>query len=227
MRLLLIEDERRLGAHLARGLREEGFAVDHHETVTAARDAAIVGDYDLALVDLQLPDGSGLDLIREWREEGKILPLLVLTSRDRLEDKIEGLDAGADDYVTKPFEFEELLARVRALLRRRATPPKPILTSGGICLDRGARTVTAGETPLILTAKEFALLEHFLLHEGNVVSREELAEHVWDDGYEARSNVIDVLVSRLRKKLDVAGEGGRLRTVTGTGWALSAPEPGS
>ena len=223
MRLLLVEDERRLGAHLARGLREEGFAVDHRETVESARDAAIAGDYDLALIDLQLPDGSGLDLLREWREESRLLPVLVLTARDRLEDKIAGLDAGADDYLTKPFEFEELVARVRALLRRRATPPRQFLVAGRVRMDRGARIVTVGETPLPLTAKEYALLEQFLLRPGDAVSRESLAEHVWDESYEARSNVIDVLVGRLRRKLETAGEAGRLRAVTGVGWAYDSP----
>jgi two-component system OmpR family response regulator len=220
VRLLLVEDERRLGAHIAKGLREEGFAVDHLETVTTARDAAIATEYDLAIIDLQLPDGFGLDLLREWRDEGRVFPVLVLTSRDRLEDKIEGLDAGADDYVTKPFDFEELLARLRALLRRRAIPLKPVLVSGRIRVDRAARSATIGELPLVLTSKEFALLEQFLLHEGMAVSRESLAEHVWDDRFEARSNVIDVLVSRLRRKLEAAGESGRLHAVVGVGWAF-------
>ena len=227
MRLLLLEDERRLGAHLARGLREEGFAVDHRESVAAARDAAIAGEYDLALVDLQLPDGSGLDLVREWRDEDRTFPVLVLTARDRVEDKVAGLDAGADDYVTKPFEFEELLARVRALLRRRAAPPKAVLVSGRLRLDRGARAAFVGEAPLALTSKELALLEQFLLHEGAAVSRESLAEHVWDESFEARSNVIDVLVGRVRRKLEAAGEGGRLRAVAGIGWAFDPPAGGA
>lgn len=225
MRLLLIEDERRLGTRLARGLREGGFAVDHQETVATARDAAIVGDYDLAIVDIQLPDGSGLDLVREWRAENRILPVLILTSRDRLEDKVEGLDSGADDYLTKPFAFEELLARVHALLRRRAFPLQAHLVAGRIRLDRSARTVTIGDEPLALTAKEFALLEHFLLHTGIAVSRENIAEHVWDDTYEARSNVIDVLVGRLRRKLETCGAGGHLHTVVGIGWTFNL-EPG-
>jgi DNA-binding response OmpR family regulator len=224
MRLLLVEDERRLGARIAQGLREEGYAIDVAEDIAAARDAALAGEHDLILLDLALPDGSGLDLLREWRQEGRPTPILILTSRDRVEDKVEGLGAGADDYLTKPFEFAELTARVGALLRRRATPPRAVIESGRIRLDRDAHRATVGGIELALTHKELALLEQFLLLEGRAVSREVLAEHVWDENYEARSNVIDVLVSRLRRKLDAAGETQRLRTVAGVGWLLAPPE---
>jgi DNA-binding response OmpR family regulator len=224
VRLLLVEDERRLAMRLARGLREEGFAVDHAENLTRGRDLGIVGDYDIALLDLNLPDGSGLDLLREWRAEGKALPVLVLTARDQLEDKVSGLDAGADDYLTKPFEFAELLARLRSLLRRRAVPPRATIDAGAIHLDRGARRASVGGAPLALTVKEFSLLEHFLLHPSTLVSRDSLAEHLWDESYEARSNVIDVLVSRVRRKLEGAGEKNRLRAVAGAGWIFDAPE---
>jgi DNA-binding response OmpR family regulator len=222
VRLLIVEDERRLGARLAQGLREDGFAVDLAHDLASARDLAIVGAHDLVLLDLNLPDGSGLDLLREWRDEGKIAPVLVLTSRDTLEDKVAGLDAGADDYLTKPFELAELLARVRALLRRRAVPPRSVLEAGALRLDRDARRATVRGEALPLTLKELALLEQFLLRPGVAVSRETLAEHVWDESYEARSNVIDVLVGRLRRKLDAAQAAARLRAVVGVGWALDA-----
>jgi DNA-binding response OmpR family regulator len=222
VRLLIVEDERRLGARLAQGLREDGFAVDLAHDLASARDLAIVGAHDMVLLDLNLPDGSGLDLLREWRDEGKIAPVLVLTSRDTLEDKVAGLDAGADDYLTKPFELAELLARVRALLRRRAVPPRSVLEAGALRLDRDARRATVRGEALPLTLKELALLEQFLLRPGVAVSRETLAEHVWDESYEARSNVIDVLVGRLRRKLDAAQAAARLRAVVGVGWALDA-----
>jgi len=220
MRLLVVEDERRLAERLARGLREEGFAVDLAADLTSARERAIENDYDLVLLDLKLPDGTGLDLIRTWRSEGFSTPILVLTARDRLEEKVTGLDAGADDYLTKPFEFEEVLARCRALLRRRPDPPRQVLELGALRLDRAARRATQGGRELELTPKELALLEHFLLHAGAAVSREMLAEHVWDSSYEARSNVIDVLVGRLRRKLEADGTPRHLRSVPGIGWSL-------
>ncbi|GMU65993.1 MAG: DNA-binding response regulator [Acidobacteriota bacterium] len=224
MRLLVVEDERRLADRVARGLREEGFAVDVAGDLAAARDRAIESDYDLAVLDLLLPDGSGLDLLAEWRQEGKSTPVLVLTAQDRVEHKVAGLDAGADDYLTKPFEFEELLARVRALLRRRAAPPRPVLELADLRLDRAARVAERNGERLDLTPKELALLEYLLLHAGAAVSREAIAEHVWDAGYEARSNVIDVIVGRLRRKLERAGGEKLLHSVAGVGWTMRAVE---
>ncbi|HYU33881.1 MAG TPA: response regulator transcription factor [Thermoanaerobaculia bacterium] len=220
MRLLLVEDERRLAERLARGLREEGFAVDCAATSAEALDCAAANPYDLVLLDLALPDGSGIDLLRGWRHEGIDAPVLILTARDLVEEKVEGLNAGADDYLTKPFAFEEVLARVRALLRRRAAPPRSVLTFGDLTLDRdGRRAEKAGE-PLDLTPKEFALLEYLMLQPGVVLSRSRIAEHVWDEAYEARSNTIDVIIARLRRKLE-SGEGGRLiHSVPGVGYVL-------
>jgi DNA-binding response OmpR family regulator len=220
VRLLVVEDERRLAERVARGLREEGFAVDVAGDLAAARDRAIESDYDLAVLDLVLPDGSGLDLLAEWRDEGRTTPVLVLTAQDRLEHKVAGLDAGADDYLTKPFEFEELLARVRALLRRRAAPPRPVLELADLRLDRAARVAERAGERLDLTPKELALLEYLMLHAGAAVSRGAIAEHVWDSGYEARSNVIDVIVGRLRRKLERAGRSKLLHSVAGVGWTL-------
>ncbi|HMB53915.1 MAG TPA: response regulator transcription factor [Thermoanaerobaculia bacterium] len=221
MRLLVVEDERRLADHLSRGLREEGYAVDHAPTRGRAAELAIENPYDLVILDLRLPDGSGLDLLADWRRDGRTMPVLVLTARDRQEEKVGGLDAGADDYLTKPFDFAELLARVRALLRRRGTPVRDVLTAGDLSLDRTARRAEIAGRAVELTPKEFALLEYFLLHPDAVLSRATIAEHVWDADYEAKSNVIDVMVARLRRKLggDDGGEPS-IESVPGVGYAL-------
>ena len=219
MRLLLVEDERRLAERLARGLREEGFAVDAAATRAAARDHVADTAYDLILLDLGLPDGSGIELLREWRGEGLDVPVLILTARDLVEEKVAGLNAGADDYLTKPFAFEEVLARVRALLRRRPAPPRSILEYSDLRLDRDGRQAERGGEPLELTPKEFALLEYFMLHPGVVLSRDRIAEHVWDQAYEARSNTIDVIVARLRRKIE-SGDHRLLQSVPGVGYVL-------
>jgi DNA-binding response OmpR family regulator len=220
VRLLVVEDEHRLAQRLARGLREEGFAVDTAPTTAEARDRVIDTDYDLVLLDLKLPDGSGLDLLGEWRSEGVKAPVLLLTAKDLLDDKIKGLDAGADDYLTKPFSFEELLARIRALLRRRAAPPQDILDIGDLRLERTGRRVERAGRPIELTAKEFALLEFLALHAGQTLSRSMIADHVWDAGYDAQSNVIDVIVGRLRRKVDAGGAERLIQTVPGVGYVL-------
>lgn len=223
MRLLIVEDEPALARHLLRGLREEGYAVDLAETLESASELSFATEYDLAVLDLMLPDGSGLDLLKLWRENAKHLPVLVLTARDTTEDKVIGLDAGADDYLTKPFRFEELLARIRSLLRRRAEPISRKLVFGELSLDRDAMVAEVHGQLLQLTAKELALLEYFLLHPRRVLSRAAIAEHVWDDGWDADSNVIDVLIGRLRKKIRAAGGRNLLQTVKGLGYALREP----
>ena len=218
--MLVVEDEHRLADRLARGLREEGFAVDVAQTMTLARDLASGADYDLVLLDLKMPDGFGLELLAEWRGDGFTAPVLVLTAKDLLEDKVRGLKAGADDYLTKPFSFAELLARIQALLRRSAAPPRSVLAVSDLRLDRtGHRAERAGRM-IELTAKEFALLEFFALHAGQVLSRATIAEHVWDSAYDAQSNVIDVIVSRLRRKLEVDGASRLIHTVGGVGYTL-------
>lgn len=225
MRLLLVEDERRLARRLAGGLREEGFAVDCAASSAEAREAGAATDYDLVLLDLGLPDGSGTDLLRGWRGEGFDAPILILTARDLIEEKVEGLNAGADDYLTKPFAFEEVLARVHALLRRRTAPPRSVLHYADLTLDReGRRAAKAGE-PLDLTPKEFALLEYFMLQPEVVLSRARIAEHVWDEAYEARSNTIDVILARLRHKIE-SGEGRLIHAVTGVGFVLRRASAG-
>ena len=225
-----MEDEFRLGKHVAKGLREEGLAADLASTRGRARELMIENPYDLVLLDLMLPDGDGLALLREWRREGHSTPVLALTARDLLADKIAGLDAGADDYLTKPFAFEELLARIRALLRRRVAEPMSTLGIADLALDRTARRVQRAGREIELTPKEFALLEHFLLHPGATLTRAEIAEHVWDERYEARSNVIDVMVARLRRKLEAGGAARLLYAVPGMGYVLrsrESAEPGA
>jgi DNA-binding response OmpR family regulator len=224
VRVLFVEDERRLAERVGRGLREEGFAVDHAASLAQARERATVTDYDLVLLDLMLPDGSGLDLLRDWRRQGVETPVLILTARDLLDDKVEGLGSGADDYLTKPFAFEELLARARALLRRRAAPPRRVLEAGPLRVDREARLASWSGSTLDLSPKEFSLLEYFMLHPDVVLSRGRIAEHVWDQAYEARSNTIDVIVARLRRKLEAAGAPRLIRAEPGIGYALRSRE---
>ncbi len=226
VRILIVEDEYRLGELVAKGLREEGFAADLAPTLVRAQDLMIENPYDLVLLDLLLPDGDGLALLREWRREGYSTPVLALTARDLLVEKISGLDAGADDYLTKPFAFEELLARVRALLRRRSAEPQNVLDIADLTLDRTARRVHRAGREIDLTPKEFALLEHFLLHPGATLTRAEIAEHVWDERYEARSNVIDVMVARLRRKLEGGGAPRLISSVPGLGYVLRSTERG-
>ena len=220
MRLLLVEDERRLAEWLARGLREEGLAVDVAEGLATARSLAERGQHDVAILDVMLPDGSGLSLLREWRKAGRDLPVLLLTAKDLVDDKVNGLRAGADDYVTKPFAFSELLARVQALLRRRAAPPRQVLEFADVRLDRDARCAWRGGHALDLSPKELALLEYLMLNVGRVLSRARIAEHVWDAAYEARSNTIDVIVARLRRKLERNHAKRLIYAEHGTGYVL-------
>ena len=223
MRLLLVEDERRLAARLAAGLREEGFAVDTAGSLREAARLASDAEYDLVLLDWMLPDGSGVDLLGRWRREGLATPVLMLTARDLVADKVAGLEAGADDYLTKPFVFAELLARVRALLRRRQEAPRRLLELDDLRLDREGRVAARAGRALDLSPKEFALLEYLLLHAGVVLSRDRIAEHVWDAAYEARSNTIDVIVARLRRKLEQDGGRRLIHAEPGVGYVARAP----
>ena len=220
MRLLLVEDEPRLAQRLIRGLREDGYAVDGAATCGEATELGIANEYDLVILDLLLPDGSGLDLLDQWRSEDREFPVLVLTARDEVSDKVRGLDAGADDYLTKPFDFDELLARIRSLLRRQSVPPREVLRYDDVELDRTRHRVTRAGREVELTPKEFALLELFLLRPKTVLDRTTIAERAWDASYEARTNVIDVLVGRLRQKLEESGGDRLIQTVRGVGYAL-------
>lgn len=224
MRILVVEDDRKVASFIEQGLREEGYAVDVARDGEEATMLAHVNDYDAVLLDLMLPKKNGLQIVTELRREGKRTPILMLTARDSTEDVVRGLDAGADDYLTKPFKFDELLARLRALLRRGGAARLDRLTYGPLTLDRLKHKATAGSRPLNLTPREFQLLEHFMLHPEEVIRRTELLEKVWDMHFDPESNVVDVHIGNLRRKLREAGYDGFIQTVRGVGFCLKAPE---
>lgn len=221
MRLLLVEDEPDAARLLARGLREHAHAVDVAADGVAACYQAAVADYDAIILDVMLPGRDGFEVCRQLREEGLEVPILMLTARDDVGDRVTGLDSGADDYLNKPFDFRELLARLRALLRRGARPLLPErLAVGDLEVEtRGRRVFRAGQE-VRLTAREYALLECLARRAGAVVGRAEISEHVWDESYDPLSNVIDVYVQRLRRKLDVPGQVSVIRTRRGEGYQL-------
>jgi DNA-binding response OmpR family regulator len=223
VRILLVEDELRAAQMLAKGLREEAYVVDVVGDGDRAVYQAAITDYDAIILDVVLPVQDGLAVCREIRREGSAVPVLMLTARDAVDARIAGLDSGADDYLTKPFDFGELLARLRAVIRRGQRPLRPsIIDVGPLQLDTRARQAFRRGEPLILTAREYALLEHLALHADEVVGRASIAEHVWDTSYEAMSNAIDVCVQRLRRKIDDAGRGSLIVTRRGEGYMLSA-----
>ena len=222
MRLLLVEDEPLAAQLLAKGLREHAYAVDVVADGTHAMMRASANDYDIVVLDLGLPDVDGIALCATLRTNGLMAPILMLTARDAVQMRIAGLDSGADDYMTKPFDLQELLARLRALMRRGARAPVPEqVRVGPLVLDTRAQRATCGERVLALTTREYALLEFFARHAGQVVGRTDIAEHVWDESYDPLSNVIDVYVQRLRRKLAPAGGEALLKTRRGAGYVLS------
>lgn len=224
MRLLVVEDDEKLARTITRGLRHDGYAVDvAHDGDEAVRHAA-VWDYDGIVLDLMLPVRDGLEVSRILRDRGCWAPILMLTARGDVEDRIRGLDAGADDYLPKPFDFGELLARLRALLRRTPTERPTALEVGDVHLDPATRVVERAGVPIPLTAREFGLLEFLMRRPGEVTSRTQLLDHVWDANYTGSTNVIDVYVSRLRRKLEKPHARGLIRTVRGVGFVLE-PEP--
>jgi DNA-binding response OmpR family regulator len=223
MRILLVEDEPRAAQMLAKGLREEAYAVDVVENGELAVYHAAITEYDAIILDVVLPLRDGLAVCQSIRQEGSAVPILMLTARDAVEARIAGLDSGADDYLTKPFDLGELLARLRAIIRRGRRPPTPsILRVGPLELDTRARRGLRRGQPLPLTAREYALLEHLVLHANEVVGRAALAEHVWDAPFETMSNVIDVCIQRLRRKIDEPGQPSLIVTRRGEGYMLFA-----
>jgi two-component system OmpR family response regulator len=220
MRLLVVEDEPRMAAVLRRGLTEEGFAVDLATNGEDGSWYAAENDYDAIVLDLVLPGMDGFGVLTEIRGAGRWAPVLLLTARDAVEDRVRGLDLGADDYLTKPFAFAELLARLRALLRRGAAERPAILAVGDLTLDPARRVVRRGSAQVSLTAKEYAVLECFMRRPGQVLSKTDLIEHVWDVGFDADSNVVEVYVGYLRQKIDRPFGRRSLETVRGMGYRL-------
>ena len=221
MRILIVEDEVKMASLLRRGLSEEGLAADVARTGDDAIWMARATEYDAIVLDVMLPGTNGFAVCRRLREAGAWSPVLMLTARDAVEDRVEGLDAGADDYLTKPFSFVELLARLRALVRRPPLERPTVLEVGDLRLDPAAHRVWRGETEVHLSAKEFALLETFMRRPGEVLSRFHLLEHCWDHGYENRSNVVDVYVRYLREKIDRPFGRTSIETVRGAGYRLA------
>src|SRR3954453_6892318 len=221
MRILLVEDEPNAARFIAKGLREASHAVDVAADGNAAADQCHQTDYDAVILDVRLPGKDGLSLCRELRASGSDVPVLMLTARDAVEARVEGLDAGADDYLTKPFDFRELLARVRALTRRDRRPLAPErIEVGELAIDVTGQRVWSRGREVELTSREYALLEYLARRAGDVVGRADIAEHVWDEHYDAFSNIVDVYIQRLRRKLDRAHEPSLIRTRRGQGYQL-------
>ena len=221
MRALIVEDDRAIAEFVGRGLREAGFAVDQAPDGETGLELALSEPYDVAIVDLMLPQRDGLSLIDELRRRGRATPVLILSARRTVDDRVRGLQSGGDDYLTKPFAFAELLARVQALVRRATRAPDPTtLTIGDLTLDLLSRRVTRGATPIELRPREFALLEYLMRNPGKVVSKTMILSHVWDYTFDPQTNIVDVLVSRLREKIDRPFDHKLLRTVRGVGYVL-------
>jgi|SRR5579871_115170 len=224
MRVLIVEDERRMAAYIGRALTEEAFAVDLAADGRRGLELARTYEYDAIVLDLMLPYVDGLSVCRQLREEGRKVPVLIVSARDMVEDRVRGLDAGADDYLVKPFAIVELTARLRALQRRRQNTGVGVTISvGRLTLDPSARTVTRDGHAVHVTAREYALLEYFMRRTGSVLTRTMIAEHVWDFTFDRASNVVDVYVKHLRDKIDIAGEPSQIEAVRGVGYVFRDP----
>jgi len=227
MRVLVVEDEQKINRTVCQALREESYAVDPAYDGDEAEALAEINDYDLIILDIMLPKKDGLQVCTTLRSRGLATPILLLTAKDDYEDRVQGLDSGADDYLVKPFHMGELMARVRALLRRETTAKSTRLQIDDLVLDTSSHRVTRGEGLIPLTSKEYAMLEYFMRHPNQVLTRTMISEHVWDDLYDSYSNIIDVYIRRLRRKLDDAAAVKLLHTVRGSGYLLGvAPHDG-
>ena len=223
MRLLLVEDDPRIARFVAKGLRERAYAVDVAIDGEQALYKFAVNDYDAVILDVMIPGRDGFEVCRELRAGGSNVPVLMLTARDAVADRVQGLDSGADDYLTKPFEVAELAARLRALMRRGQLLRRPTIEIADLVIDTRGRQVTRGGREIALTAKEYALLEYLAREAGRVVSRTEISEHVWDETYDPASNLIDVHINRLRRKIDDGSATPVIHTRRGAGYVLIAP----
>ena len=223
MRLLVIEDEQKVANFIKQGLEEEGYAVDHAADGASGLQMALEGLHDVIVLDVMLPKLDGLSVLQQLRQANDTTPVLLLTVRATIEDKVLGLDAGADDYLTKPFAFEEFVARVRALLRRRAETAPPILQVADLALDPARRAVSRGAKKIELTPREFTLLDYFMRNPGRVLTRTMIANRVWDYTFDSTTNVIDVYVNYLRKKIDTGHDTRLLHTVRGVGYVMKVP----
>lgn len=225
MRILLVEDEQKIADFIARGLAENGYSVD----VAADGDEALhwprVAEFDIVILDIMLPIRDGIDVCRRLREQGIRTPVLMLTARDAVEDRVRGLDSGADDYLVKPFAFAELLARIRALSRREPALLGTMLRVGDLVMDTASREVSRSGTVIDLTSKEFALLEYLMRHANQVLTRTMIAEHIWNYDFDNATNVIDVHVKNLRKKVDEGSQTKLIQTVRGAGYRISSRFP--
>ncbi|MBU1187042.1 MAG: response regulator transcription factor [Acidobacteria bacterium] len=222
MRILIVEDDRKVGGFLQRGLREEQYAVDLCRDGEEAVHRAQVESYDAIILDIMLPGKDGFEICRELREKKVLTPILMLTAKDSLEDKVSGLGEGADDYLTKPFSFEELLARIRALMRRDKDYKTGVLKAADLQLDPTGRTVSRGGRSIELTGREYALLEYLMRNQGRIVTQTQILDHVWDRDYEGTSNIVNVYLNRLRKKIDKGFNPRLFKTVRGIGFTIDA-----
>ena len=220
MRILVVEDEKRIASFIERGLKEEKYAVDTASDGEQGSYLADINPYDLIVLDIMLPKKDGVSICRDLRQKKNITPILMLTARNTVKDKVSGLNAGADDYLPKPFSFEEFLARVKALLRRTRDQKDPLLKMGGLELNQLTHEVKRDKKVITLTSKEYALLEYFMLHQGQVVTRTMISEHVWNEDFDSLTNVIDVYIKLLRNKIDNGFKKKLIHTLRGRGYVL-------
>jgi len=220
MKILIVEDQQRLAEFLRRGLAEQAYTPVCVSTCKEARDALCEASFDVIVLDLSLPDGDGLDLLREWRSSGFSEPVVILSARDTVQDRIKGLDLGADDYLPKPFSLEELLARIRSLVRRQSPTKKTVLEHRDLKLDLLAHMVFVGDSPIDLTSREYALFEVFMHNPGRTLTRTLICEKIWESNYDVDTNLLDVYMSKLRAKLELTPGKPIFKTIRGVGYQL-------